>query len=249
MLRHSRLARLCLYTVCPQGSECRVVQDCQICSPKPKCVGRDFIPAIADRGCHFSGFQQAVLLQSLHAGYPLRPRLCSHVSPSRNAKRTRCPLGAACVARYGGRNLCCFKQRTPIVEKPGFCPAVPGPGTCGGIFCHADIDCGGEMKCCRNACGGNVCTSVSASSVCGRCPPGTVCQTQEVQCIRAPCPVTYDCVPLRHSNHEPCPEISPSFCSSSQQNDLCLSDMHCRPSQSCCFDGCARRCRFTLRLP
>ncbi len=45
------------------------------------------------------------------------------------------------------------------VEKPGRCPPVDPDmaGIC--VYeCELDRDCAGRQKCCRNACGGGVCT-------------------------------------------------------------------------------------------
>ncbi|RUS70509.1 hypothetical protein EGW08_021734 [Elysia chlorotica] len=250
----SRLSRLCLYTICPSGMECRALQDCPSCTPKAKCMRSNFIPPGPDWSCKFSGFQQALFLDSIYPGYPLRARLCSDVGDSMlNTPRARCPAGAACVARRGGRSLCCFNQHLPVRSKPGFCPSQPGLDrpTCGGDFCRTDYNCPGEQKCCTNSCGTNVCMG-STISTCGRCPLDTECQKVERTCVSPPCSLVYECVSIRMkesvgtSQHDSCPTVTQPFCSSNQRVDQCLSDLDCKRTDTCCFDGCVRRCRYTL---
>ncbi|KAL4086328.1 hypothetical protein PRIC1_014455 [Phytophthora ramorum] len=99
-----------------------------------------------------------------------------------------CQPGQTCVLQ----TVTCVLQTVTCVRAP--CPPIQ---TC--VASSESSSSGSEcaMKCgefqeCRiyDADGSEYCADVCAE---GRCPEGTTCELQEVQCIRAPCPPVAEC--------------------------------------------------------
>ncbi len=135
---------------------------------------------------------------------------------------TTCPVGQACVEGPGGAE----------------CKDPDGAANCAATLCLEGTYCddiSGQAKCiplpsCKDM----------------LCKPGTHCELQEVQCVRAPCPPQPTCV----RDSDPCavadcagdcmlangkPLCLPLECKDPCQTVKCGKGMHCEPLEVQCF--------------
>ncbi|ETI50880.1 hypothetical protein F441_05638 [Phytophthora nicotianae CJ01A1] len=96
-----------------------------------------------------------------------------------------CQPGETCALQM----VDCIRAPCPPIQACVGTTSNPNKGAEGSLKCT--MECGDFQECrIYEPDGSDYCADVCAE---GRCPKGSICELQEVQCIRAPCPPMATC--------------------------------------------------------